>query len=149
MNLLSVKLLTSATEIRMKQSVAQFLQNLPQYVLQTRCPICSKRHLYPWTKVEKSMLSTEGERQSGSRTEHRHRIFPKNKSLCCHKVLFMHRIRNPTCIFFRILIQDLCRLSPLVDWVSAHLVRVQPVKLLVDFLSEKNDENKHLRKLTL
>ena len=31
--------------------------------------------LYPWTKVEKSMLSTLGDRQSGRRTEQRQRIF--------------------------------------------------------------------------
>ena len=39
---------------------------------------CVSSNLYPWTKVEKSMLSTEPERQSGSRTEHRQRIFQKN-----------------------------------------------------------------------
>ena len=38
-------------------------------------------HLYPCTKVEKSMLSTEPERQLGRRTEHRQRIFEKNKIL--------------------------------------------------------------------
>ena len=33
------------------------------------------RYLYPWTKVEKSMLSTEPDRQLGRRTEHLQRIF--------------------------------------------------------------------------
>ena len=40
--------------------------------------IVYEANLYPWTKVEKSMLSTEPERQSGSRTEHRQRIFQTN-----------------------------------------------------------------------
>ena len=32
-------------------------------------------HLYPSMKVEKSILSTEGDRQVGSLTEHRQRIW--------------------------------------------------------------------------
>ena len=32
-------------------------------------------HLYPSMKVEKSILSTEGDRQVGSLTEQRHRIW--------------------------------------------------------------------------
>ena len=106
--------------------------------------------LYPWTKVEKSMLSTLGDRQSGRRTEQRQRIFHR---VCSYfwesgrdlfeneKLILKKRTLNIFALFkvcpgFFHWMSNLylCRDSTLNDRVGAHIVGVQPVELLVDLL---------------
>ena len=106
--------------------------------------------LYPWTKVEKSMLSTLGDRQSGRRTEQRQRIFQRvcsyfwesgrdlfeNEKLILKKMTLNIFALFKVCPgFFDWMINIyLCRDSTLDDRVGANIVGVQPVELLVDLL---------------
>ena len=76
------------------------------------------RHLYPWTNVEKSMLSMEPERQSGRRTEQRQRIF--GKKIFCSVLFFVY----------------LYRLSSLYPGICTDIVGVKPIQLLVYLLSK-------------
>ena len=106
--------------------------------------------LYPWTKVEKSMLSTLGDRQSGRRTEQRQRIFQRvcsyfwesGRDLFENEKLILKKMTLNTFALFKVYPVFfhwmsnlyLCRDSTLNDRVGAHIVGVQPVQLLVDLL---------------